>query len=69
MTMWLFTDRNEPVFDVRYGMDFHGTQTFIGEDSRFAFSKGGKYCRMECRIPWSHLGAVAMSRIRVIPGS
>ena len=60
MTMWLFTDRNEPVFDVRYGMDFHGTQTYTDKDSGFVFSKGDKYWTMEGRIPWSRLGAAGM---------
>lgn len=60
MTLWQFSDRNEAVFDVRYGMDFHGAQTLMGKDSGFHFAKGKNSWTLEGRIPWKLLGATAM---------
>ncbi len=59
MTFWYYTDKQQPVVDIRYGMDFHHPVTLIGEDSGFRYAKGDGYWTMEGRIPWARLNATA----------
>ncbi|MBI4023825.1 MAG: hypothetical protein HY360_02525 [Verrucomicrobia bacterium] len=56
-TLWYFTDRNEPVVDVRYGMDFHGAVTRTGAAGGLAFKKVAGGYVLEGRFPWSLLKA------------
>lgn len=60
LSMWCFTDRNEPALDVRYGMNLHGVKTLIGKESGLAFRRGKEdenASTMEGRIPWALLSA------------
>jgi hypothetical protein len=58
-TMWYFTDKAQPTLDLRYGMDFHGVTTLIGEKSGLTFKKCDGGYALEGRIPWSVLKATA----------
>jgi len=46
LTLWHFTDRAEPVLQVQYGMDFHGTKVWTGTESAsgsaFSSTVGGR---------------------------
>jgi len=59
LTLWLYTDRQEPVLHVQYGMDYHGTRVLIGQESGLAFRKDadGKGYTLEARLPWELLNA------------
>jgi len=61
LTMWYFTDRQLPVLQVQYGMDYHGTKIWTGAQSGLAFRKDreGKGYALEARIPWERLNAAA----------
>jgi hypothetical protein len=59
LTLWYFTGRSEPVLQVQYGMDYHGTRVLRGAASGVAFRKDpdGRVYTLEARIPWSLLNA------------
>jgi hypothetical protein len=57
LTLWYFSDRQQPVLDVRYGMDYHGAVTLTGKESGLAYRKEDKGYTVEGRIPWSLLKA------------
>ncbi|MFP4056820.1 MAG: hypothetical protein ACLF0G_08120 [Candidatus Brocadiia bacterium] len=59
LTLWHYTDRREPVLHAQYGMDYHGTKVWTGEDSGLAFRahpEGDGYT-LEARVPWERLHA------------
>ncbi len=59
LTMWHYTDRGEPVLQIQYGMDYHGTRLWVGRESGVAFKRhpDGKGYTLEARIPWERLNA------------
>ena len=59
LTMWFYTDRQEPVLQLLYGMDYHGARVLLGGESGLAFRKDadGKGYTLEARIPWELLNA------------
>ena len=61
LTMWYFTDRQEPVVQMQCGWDFHGTKIWTGAESGLAFRKDadGQGYTLEARIPWERLNAAA----------
>ncbi|MDQ3813421.1 MAG: hypothetical protein M3347_05665, partial [Armatimonadota bacterium] len=59
VTTWYYTAAKMPALDVRFGMDFHGAQTFTGAQSGMIYKAfPGGYVQ-EGRIPWSVLKAKA----------
>ena len=58
MTMWYFTDRQEPVLMVQHGMDYHATALLTGRDSGVVFRKDtdARGYTIEARLPWRRLG-------------
>ena len=61
LTMWHFTDRQEPVLQIQYGWDFHGTRIWTGAEAGVAFRKDadGQGYTLEARVPWDRLNAAA----------
>jgi len=59
LDLWHYTDRNEPVLHLQYGMDYHGTKLWTGAESGVAFRKDadGKGYTLEARVPWARLNA------------
>ena len=59
LTMWQYTPEALPVLNVEYGMDYHGTRLFTGDDANLAFQKDddGNGYTLEARVPWSRLNA------------
>ncbi|MBM4084097.1 MAG: hypothetical protein FJ272_04845, partial [Planctomycetes bacterium] len=57
LTMWFFSDRQLPVLQMQYGMDYHGTKLWTGAESGLAFRKDGDGYTLEARIPWERLNA------------
>jgi len=59
LTIWCYTDRQEPVLHLQYGMDYHGTRLLVGAESGVAFRKDadGKGYTLEARVPWKLLNA------------
>lgn len=58
LTLWSFTDRDEPCLSLRRGMDYHGDVLLTGKDAPVAFRKDAddKGYTMEARLPWRLLG-------------
>jgi hypothetical protein len=59
LTAWYYTDGQEPVLDVRFGMNYHGAKTYIGADSGLVFKPVADGYNIEGRVPWSVLKASA----------
>lgn len=59
LTLWNFTGRGEPVLQIQYGMDYHGTRILRGPASGVVFRKDadGAGYTIEARIPWGLLNA------------
>jgi len=59
LTLWHYTDRQEPVLHIQHGMDYHGTKLLAGKESSVAFRKDGdgKGYTLEARVPWKLLNA------------
>ncbi|HUT37618.1 MAG TPA: FlgD immunoglobulin-like domain containing protein [Planctomycetota bacterium] len=59
LTLWHYTDRQEPVLQLQYGMDYHGTKLLVGAEAGVAFRKDadGKGYALEARVPWKLLNA------------
>jgi len=57
LTMWFYTDRQEPVLQIQYGMDYHGTKLLTGKAAGVAFRKEGDGYNVEARVPWALLNA------------
>lgn len=64
MTLWYYTDRQQPVLHLKYGMDFHDAHGYhkgvVPADlyqAAYLRWPDGKGYTLEYRIPWSTLGA------------
>lgn len=58
-TWWLFTKRDLPAVDVRYGQDFGEPLTLTGGDSGLVFQERAGGSTSELRLPWDLLRARA----------
>lgn len=59
ITMWYASAANQPVIQLDYGLDRHGSVTLTGKDSGVVFTKDadGKGYNLEAFIPWERLHA------------